>query len=91
MLKARTPALTPVLGRARHRLRASPLLRHLLLALVGLLLVVLVIESVSSFRQVQLATMAYTGIAAGGLAGRLRPRRGGARRPRRPGRAGARR
>lgn len=67
MLKARTPAPAPVLDRARHRLRASPLLRHLLLALVGLLLVVLVIESVSSFRQVQLATMAYTGIAAGGL------------------------
>ena len=67
MLNPRTPAPASVLGRARHRLDGRPLLRHLLLALAGLLLVVLVLESTGSFRHVQLATMAYTGIAAGGL------------------------
>ena len=67
MLNTRTPAPASVLGRARHRLDGRPLLRHLLLALAGLLLVVLVLESTSSLRHVQLATMAYTGIAAGGL------------------------
>ena len=41
--------------------------RHLLLALVGLLVVVLVLESASDFRNVQLAAMAYLGIAAAGL------------------------
>ena len=66
MLNTRTPAPASVLGRARHRLDGRPLLRHLLLALAGLLLVVLVLESTGSFRHVQLATMAYTGIAAGG-------------------------
>lgn len=55
------------LGRFRARLQRSPLLRHLLLGLVGLLLVVIAIESVEPFRQIQLATMAYTAIAAGGL------------------------
>lgn len=41
--------------------------RHLLLALLGLVVVVLVVESVSDFRNVQLASLAYLGIAAGGL------------------------
>ncbi len=41
--------------------------RHLLLALLGLLVVVAVVESVSDFRAVQLASLAYLGIAAGGL------------------------
>ncbi|HSE71416.1 MAG TPA: branched-chain amino acid ABC transporter permease [Nocardioidaceae bacterium] len=43
------------------------LARHLLLALAGLLAVTLVLESTSAFRNGQLASMAYLGIAAGGL------------------------
>ena len=49
------------------RLGQSTLARHLLLALAGLVLVVIVLQSVSDFRNVQLASMAYLGIAAGGL------------------------
>lgn len=49
------------------RLLSSPPRRHLLGGLLGLVLVVLVLESVSPFRQGQLATMAYLGIAVGGL------------------------
>lgn len=55
------------LGRMRERFRTSTALRHLLIALAGLVLVVLVIESVSDFRAAQLSAMAYLGIAAGGL------------------------
>lgn len=55
----------------RERLRAlsreSILGRHLLVALLGLVVVVLVCESVSDYRNTQLASMAYLGIAAGGL------------------------
>ncbi len=49
------------------RLLSSPLRRHLLGGLLGLVVVVLVLESVSPFRQGQFATMAYLGIAVGGL------------------------
>ncbi|GAB2743531.1 branched-chain amino acid ABC transporter permease [Nocardioides pakistanensis] len=52
---------------ARERFRTSTLLRHLLLALAGLVVVVVVLESTSAFRNAQLASMAYLGIAAGGL------------------------
>ncbi|MPZ93825.1 MAG: branched-chain amino acid ABC transporter permease [Propionibacteriales bacterium] len=45
----------------------SVLLRHLGLAVLGLVVVVLVLESTSAFRNAQFATMAYLGIAAGGL------------------------
>ena len=45
----------------------STLYRHLLLAAAGLVVVVLVLESVDDFRAVQLTEMAYLGIAAGGL------------------------
>ncbi len=41
--------------------------RHLVVAAVGLLVVMLVLESASDFRNVQLAAMAYLGLAAGGL------------------------
>ena len=41
--------------------------RHLLVALLGLLVVALVLETASDFRNVQLASLAYLGIAAGGL------------------------
>ncbi|WP_435743336.1 branched-chain amino acid ABC transporter permease [Nocardioides sp. SYSU DS0663] len=47
--------------------RGSILGRHLLLALLGLVAVVVVLESASDFRNLQLASMAYLGIAAGGL------------------------
>lgn len=45
----------------------NTLLRHLLVALIGLVVVILVLESTSTFRSTQFATMAYLGIAAGGL------------------------
>lgn len=50
-----------------HALIATPLRRHLIVALLGLVVVVLVLESLSPFRQGQLATMSYLGIAIGGL------------------------
>ena len=45
----------------------SPSVRHLVTAAVGLVVVVLVLESVDDFRAVQLTQMAYLGIAAAGL------------------------
>jgi branched-chain amino acid transport system permease protein len=45
----------------------STLTRHLVVALAALVVVVLVLESVSDYRNTQLAAMAYLGIAAGGL------------------------
>ena len=54
-------------SRARSVLQGSTLLRHLLVAAAGLVVVVLVLQSVSDFRSVQLTSMAYLGIAAGGL------------------------
>jgi len=45
----------------------STLARHLVLAVVGLVVVTVVLTAVSDFRSVQLAEMAYLGIAAGGL------------------------
>lgn len=54
-------------GRVLDLWRHSILARHLLLALGGLVVVVLVLQSVSDFRNLQLAAMAYLGIAAGGL------------------------
>lgn len=56
------PALT-----AARRVVASPVRRNLLGAVLGLVLVVIVLEAVSPFRQGQLATMSYYGIAVGGL------------------------
>ncbi|UYM03601.1 branched-chain amino acid ABC transporter permease [Solicola gregarius] len=50
-----------------RRFTRVPLVRHLLLALVGLAAVVVVLESTSPFRNAQLANVAYLGIAAGGL------------------------
>ncbi|WP_107771946.1 branched-chain amino acid ABC transporter permease [Nocardioides sediminis] len=48
-------------------LRDHVLARHLAAALLGLVVVVMVLESVSDYRNTQLASMAYLGIAAGGL------------------------
>jgi branched-chain amino acid transport system permease protein len=45
----------------------STLSRHLVVALAALVVVVVVLESVSDYRNTQLAAMAYLGIAAGGL------------------------
>jgi branched-chain amino acid transport system permease protein len=59
--------VTRLFARLSNRLGQSTLARHLLLALAGLVLVVIVLQSVSDFRNVQLASMAYLGIAAGGL------------------------
>ncbi|MEI5671952.1 MULTISPECIES: branched-chain amino acid ABC transporter permease [unclassified Nocardioides] len=51
----------------RPRLPASSLARHLLLAALGLVVVVLILQGVSDFRRFQLAELAYLGTAAGGL------------------------
>ncbi|MPZ80334.1 MAG: branched-chain amino acid ABC transporter permease [Actinophytocola sp.] len=45
----------------------TPLRRHLTLALLAMVVVVLVLESTGQFRNAQFASMAYYGIAAGGL------------------------
>lgn len=45
----------------------STLVRNLVVAAVGVVVIVLVMESVDDFRAVQLTQMAYLGIAAGGL------------------------
>lgn len=55
------------LARVTRRVTSSTLLRHLVLAVFGLVVVVLVLESTSEFRNAQFASMAYLGIAAGGL------------------------
>ncbi|MGW0246406.1 branched-chain amino acid ABC transporter permease [Nocardia goodfellowii] len=47
--------------------RVSVLLRHLSLALLSIIAIIAVLESVSDYRSVQLASMAYLAIAAGGL------------------------
>jgi branched-chain amino acid transport system permease protein len=51
----------------RRRWDSSVLLRHLVLAAGALVVVVIVMESTGSFANAQLASMAYLGIAAGGL------------------------
>lgn len=55
------------LQRLGSTLSSVPLLRHLVVGAVGLVLVVLVLESTGAFRNAQFAAMAYLGIAAGGL------------------------
>jgi branched-chain amino acid transport system permease protein len=58
------PGLRARLGRLHQE---SPLASHLLVALGGLVAVVLALEMTDEFVNSQLATMAYFGIAAGGL------------------------
>ncbi|MCD4525691.1 branched-chain amino acid ABC transporter permease [Nocardioides sp. cx-173] len=53
--------------RLREVWREATLVRHLVGAVLGLVVVVLVLETSSDFRNLQLASMAYLGIAAGGL------------------------
>jgi branched-chain amino acid transport system permease protein len=50
-----------------HRLRDMTLVRHLALALLALVVITVVLETSSDFRNVQLAALAYLGVAAGGL------------------------
>jgi branched-chain amino acid transport system permease protein len=50
-----------------RNLARIPLVRHLLVAALAMVVVILVLESTSPFRNAQLANMAYLGIAAGGL------------------------
>ena len=50
-----------------RRLADNTLLRHLALAALALLLVTVVLETASPFRSVQLTSLAYLAIAAGGL------------------------
>ncbi|MBY9074686.1 branched-chain amino acid ABC transporter permease [Nocardioides sp. WL0053] len=57
----------PALPARLSRVSESTLLRHLVLALAGMVVIVLVLESTSAFRNGQLTAMAYLGIAAGGL------------------------
>lgn len=59
--------MAPGIGTVVGWVRGTAPRRHLLTAVLGLVVVVLVLESVSPFRQGQLATMAYYGIAVGGL------------------------
>ncbi|MEW2017625.1 branched-chain amino acid ABC transporter permease [Rhodococcus sp. SBT000017] len=49
------------------RLTATPVRRHILGSLIGLIVIVLALESLSTFRQSQLTSVAYLAIAAGGL------------------------
>ena len=60
-------SLPAPLEKVQTKFRTSTMFRHLALALLGLVVVILVLESTSSFRNAQLASMAYLGIAAGGL------------------------
>jgi len=45
----------------------QPLLRHVLIGLVGLVVVLVALTSVGEFRAIQLGSMAYLGLAVGGL------------------------
>ncbi|MER5480936.1 branched-chain amino acid ABC transporter permease [Streptomyces sp. NPDC002734] len=63
---AKAPAARDA-GALRRRWEHSALLRHLALGLLGLLVVTLLMETTGSFANSQLASMAYLGIAAGGL------------------------
>ncbi|KQU36491.1 MULTISPECIES: branched-chain amino acid ABC transporter permease [unclassified Rhodococcus (in: high G+C Gram-positive bacteria)] len=59
---------TPSPARSRvARVVSTPVRRHLLGALLALVVVILVLESVSTFRQSQLTSVAYLAIAAAGL------------------------
>ncbi|MGH3516825.1 MAG: hypothetical protein ACRDQ7_05300, partial [Haloechinothrix sp.] len=61
------PRLPRPLARLVSSVGSSPLRRHLTLAALGLVVVVVVLESTGPFRNAQFASMAYLAIAAGGL------------------------
>ncbi|NYV76843.1 branched-chain amino acid ABC transporter permease, partial [Streptomyces sp. UH6] len=63
----KTPPPAEARGGLRRRWENSVLPRHLTLAVLGLLAVTVVLETTGSFANSQLASMAYLGIAAGGL------------------------
>ncbi|HET7388472.1 MAG TPA: branched-chain amino acid ABC transporter permease [Nocardioidaceae bacterium] len=60
-------ALPAVLSRPAGAVVGTAPRRHVLAGIAGIVIVVLVMESVDPFRQAQLSTMAYLGIAIGGL------------------------
>lgn len=62
-----TSRLRTALSRLRTALAESHLLRHLLIAALTMVVVVLVLSTVSDFRRFQLAEMAALAVAAGGL------------------------
>ena len=55
------------LAKASARIGSSTLTRHLAFAVLGLLVVIVVLESTGPFRNGQFTAMAYLGLAAGGL------------------------
>jgi branched-chain amino acid transport system permease protein len=63
----RDPRAGRRLGRLGAILGATPLRRHLTLAVLALVAVAVALESTDAFRNAQLAAMAYYGIAAAGL------------------------
>ncbi|MFP5072861.1 branched-chain amino acid ABC transporter permease [Pseudonocardia nantongensis] len=65
--QATAPALARTLDTVRRRLPRSTFGRHALLVLVGIVAVVLVLETTSPFRNSQFATLSYYAIAAAGL------------------------
>jgi branched-chain amino acid transport system permease protein len=56
-----------IAARLRRLHQDSPLASHLLTALAGLVVVILVLETTDEYINSQVATMAYYGVAAGGL------------------------
>jgi branched-chain amino acid transport system permease protein len=70
MTQATTASITSPRGiaaRLRRLHEDSPLASHLLTALAGLVVIFLVLETTGEFANSQFATMAYYGVAAGGL------------------------
>ena len=65
--EATTPERRRTLDVVRRRLPRSTFGRHALLVLVGIVAVVLVLETTSPFRNSQFATLSYYAIAAAGL------------------------
>ncbi len=63
----RAPRSRRPLARVGAYFGATPLRRHVGVAVLGMLLVAVALESTDAFRNGQLAAMAYYGIAAGGL------------------------
>jgi len=55
------------MGTRLRSLAASPTVRRIALALAAVVAIIIVLESASAFRQIQLAQVAYLAIAAGGL------------------------
>jgi branched-chain amino acid transport system permease protein len=61
------PAAASPVARVRETWRSYPLLRHLVTAALGLVVVIAVLSAVDDFQATKLSEMAYIAIAAGGL------------------------